>query len=179
MKNLTLHVILAAIALVLPSCSNSGGEPSTVTSLDKARYAGEWHEIARLPNSFEKGLVAAKATYGLNRDGSISVHNEGLKSDGARTSIKGTAKPADSTSPGKLLVRFNKFPANLFTGDYWILDVNPEYTRALIGSPNYKYLWILDKNPLDKRDYQPQINKARKLGYDTSKLEFNPKRILD
>jgi len=53
------------------------------------KYAGEWHEVARLPNFFERNLVAAKATYELQKDGKISVHNEGVKQGGERTSICG------------------------------------------------------------------------------------------
>ncbi|QTN30849.1 lipocalin family protein [Akkermansiaceae bacterium] len=176
----TAAAVLASLVFQLASCSGTGSRPpATVSSLDKARYAGEWHEIARLPNFFEKGLVAAKASYGVNDDGSISVHNQGLRSDGKLTSIKGTARPADPSAPGKLLVRFDAFPANLFEGDYWILDINPGYTRALVGSPDYRFLWILDRNPMDKGDYQPQIRKAEQLGYNTGELIFNPKRIPD
>lgn len=170
---------LLLLALIFPSCTPKPLDPPTVTTLEKSRYAGQWHEIARLPNPFEKGLIAAKATYGLNPDGTFSVLNEGLKKDGTRTSITGTATPADPAQPGKLLVRFHPFPANLFAGDYWILHVNPTYTRALVGSPNRKYLWILDKNPHDKTPYTPQISKATSLGYQAEKLIFNPQRIID
>lgn len=171
--SLTLLLVLFYV-----SCSSSTPTPPTVTKLDKSRYAGEWHEIARLPNQFEKDLVAAKATYGVNPDGTISVRNDGLKSDGETTSIEGTAKPAEAGDPGKLLVRFDRFPANLFAGDYWILDVNENYTRALVGSPDKKFLWLLSKNPADKREnFTTQISKASTLGYDTEKLYFNPKRI--
>jgi len=31
-----------------------GSDPQTVPSVDLARYAGRWYEIARLPNSFQK-----------------------------------------------------------------------------------------------------------------------------
>jgi apolipoprotein D and lipocalin family protein len=179
MKAISQLILVAVPAFLLVSCASTTKPPATVATLDKSQYIGEWHEIARLPNFFERGLVAARANYGLNDDGSISVHNEGLKSDGSRTSIKGTAKPTDPPSPGRLLVRFDRFPANLFTGDYWVLHVNSDYTRALVGSPDRKFLWILDKQPFDKSDYQPQIRKAKTLGYDVEKLYFNPQRITD
>ncbi len=79
------------------------------------------HEIGRLPNTSKKDSSAAKANYGLNPDGTISVRNDGLKETGETTSMKGTAKPDDSGEPGRLLVRFDRFPANLFAGDYWIM----------------------------------------------------------
>lgn len=178
MRLIVFAIILLILLFLYNSCSPQTDAPPTVSSLNKSRYAGVWHEIARLPNPFEKNLVAAKATYGINSDGTISVRNDGLKDSGETTSIKGTARPAGD--PGKLLVRFDRFPANLFAGDYWILDVNGGYTRALVGSPDRKFLWLLSKNPADGRgDFNSQITKAASLGYDTGKLYFNPERITD
>lgn len=179
MKTSPALLFLLAIVPWIVSCANRNPEPPTVSKLDKSRYAGEWHEIARLPNFFEKDLVAAKATYAVNPDGTLSVHNQGLKKDGTRTSIRGTARIPDPSEPGKLLVRFERFPASLFAGDYWILDVDSDYSRALVGSPDLKYLWILDKDPYDKSSYDPLIGKAASLGYDTDKLLFNPKRVTE
>ncbi len=173
-----IPLLLAALGFI--SCAPRKPGPPTVSSLDTKRYSGEWHEIARLPNTFEQSLVAAKATYGINPDGSISVENEGLKASGEATSITGTAKPVNASDPGKLIVRFDRFPANLFVGDYWILDVDQSYSRALVGSPDKKFLWLLSKNPTDSRKvFTRQISKAKELGYDTGALYFNPKRIVN
>ncbi|MGJ8632493.1 MAG: lipocalin family protein [Luteolibacter sp.] len=173
-------LILTAISLALfhISCSPSQVPPKTVTKLNKSSYAGQWHEIARLPNFFERDLIAAKATYIRTIEGNLSVLNQGLKADGETTSITGTATPAPSGNPGELKVRFDRFPASLFAGDYWILEANDSYTRALVGSPDYKYLWLLSKNPADtKDDFAAQIARAKQQGFETEKLIFNPKRI--
>lgn len=178
MNRIFLSIPSIVTALSVISCAPNEPLPPTVSTLNKKRYAGEWHEIARLPNPFERNLVAAKATYGVNSDGTISVRNEGLKADGETTSIEGTAKPADSSEPGRLLVRFDKFPANLFAGDYWILDVNDRYSRALVGSPDKKFLWLLSKDPEDgSEDFTSQISMAKNLGYETERFYYNPKRI--
>jgi len=47
--------------------------------VDLNRYTGTWYEIARFPNSFERGLKCATATYTLRDDGRISVLNKGHK----------------------------------------------------------------------------------------------------
>jgi len=178
MKLLVITICLLGVGLLLNSCASSSNPPATVKALDKTRYAGEWHEIARLPNPFEKDLVAAKATYAINPDGTLGVLNEGLKDNGETSSIKGTAKPAGNDQPGKFLVRFDEFPANLFAGDYWILDVNSSYTRALVGSPDRKFLWLLSKNPSDQtKDFSTQIAIANAAGFETAALYSNPKRI--
>ncbi|MES2924419.1 MAG: lipocalin family protein [Verrucomicrobiota bacterium] len=173
-------VALAALSACFLSCSGPQANTPTIRKLDAARYSGVWHEIARLPNPFEKGLTAAKAIYQARPDGTLGVRNEGLKEDGTRTSITGTARQPEQDDPGKLRVRFDPFPANLFEGDYWILETNAAYTRAVVGSPDKKFLWLLSKDPADgRKDFQAQIQGARELGYATGELYFNPKRIAD
>ena len=168
---------LLPLCLFLNSCGSKVAQP-TVTQLDTARYAGVWHEIGRLPNRFEKDLVAATATYGVNPDGSLSVKNNGLKADGETTEIEGGATQPDPKQPGKLEVRFDRFPANLFAGDYWILSLSPDYTRALIGSPNQKFLWFLSKREgATKEDFADFLKTAQDLGYQTSEVYWNPKRL--
>ncbi len=180
MKNIPHLIAVAIIGACAFSCAGPRANQSTVPELDAARYSGEWHEIARLPNPFEKNLVAAKAIYTAKRDGTISVRNEGLKSDGTQTSITGTARQPELGEPGKLLVRFDKFPANFFEGDYWILEINSAYTRVIVGSPDKKFLWLLSKIPSDGREEFPaQIQKAQQLGYATNALYFNPKRVVN
>ncbi|MFD2257632.1 lipocalin family protein [Luteolibacter algae] len=172
--------LLAVPPLLLISCASQKNPPATVSSFDKTRYAGEWHEIARLPNRFEKDVVAAKATYGINPDGSVSVLNEGMKSDGTMTKIRGTARPNSSGKAGQLKVRFDEFPANLFAGDYWVLKVNDSYTRALVASPDKKFLWLLSKDPDDKApDFTSYIAHAEAQGFNTGGLFFNPHRITE
>ena len=180
MKSLQNSVIPTALGVCLLSCAGPGANQPTVRKLDAARYSGEWHEIARLPNSFEKGLVAARATYKAKPDGTLSLRNEGLKDNGTRTLINGTARQPDPGDPGKLLVRFDQFPANLFEGDYWILETNPSHTQAVVGSPGKNFLWLLSKDPADGREeFSAQIQRTEKLGYATGELYFNPKRITD
>jgi len=94
---------LTAFSVFLVSCSQSPPPLETVQDLDLNRYDGEWHEIARLPNRFEQGLVAAKATYGVGLNGPLSIRNEGLKANGQMSTITGSA---NVVGKGKLKVRF-------------------------------------------------------------------------
>ncbi len=175
MKFAYLFAAIALIAPLLSSCRTTT-PPPVVSSFEPRRFAGEWHEIARLPNRFERDLVAAKAIYTARPNNSLHVRNEGLKENGERTSIEGTATLTGQI--GKLEVKFNPFPANLFAGDYWILRVNNSYTRAVVGSPDKDYLWFLSKNPTDqKADIQADVNFAKSLGFNVAELYYNPSRI--
>jgi hypothetical protein len=52
-------------------------------------------------------------------------------------------KVVDTTTNAKLKVTFF-WP---FYGDYWIIGLDPEYRRAVVGEPSRKYLWILSRTP--------------------------------
>lgn len=168
-------IALASIAALLASCSQSHPPLQTVEDLDLNRYDGEWHEVARLPNRFEKDLVAAKATYGIGLAGPLSVRNEGLKANGETSSITGSA---NVVGKGKLEVRFDPFPANLFAGDYWVLWINKSYTKAIVGSPDRKFLWLLSKDPgILTEDFTEPLQLMKAQGFEIEKLFENPKRL--
>lgn len=146
-----------------------------IKDLDRERYLGTWYEIARFPHSFEKGLVGVTATYSMRSDGKIKVENAGFMNslDGERKVALGKAKIAGKPTDGHLKVSFFLF----FYADYFIMDLDPEYRWALIGSKSDKYLWILSRTPqLDDQTYNMILNKARGLGYDLKLLYKVPQK---
>lgn len=155
--------------ICLTFCKSEHKELPTVTELDLTKYAGTWYEIARLPNSFEKGLECVTATYTILPNGKVEVLNKGYTN--ADTSkmknIKGVAWVPDNNHPGRLKVRFF-WP---FSGRYWVIALDKEYNYALVGDPSRKYLWILAKSStLDNQAYTTLANIAKENGFDVSKL---------
>ncbi len=163
---MTAFLTLMALFLILrPAVS----QRVFVANFDLSRYLGTWYEIARFPHSFEKGLVGVTATYSLRNDGKIRVENAGFRGslDGPLSVATGKAKPAGSSGSGHLKVSFYLF----FYADYFIMDIDPGYQWALIGSRSDKYLWILSRTPImDEGTYLRVLDKARSLGYDLSRL---------
>lgn len=148
-----------------------------ITDLDLNRYLGVWYETARFPHSFERGLVGVTATYSLRPDGRIKVENAGFreKLDGERSIALGKAKLAGKPTDGHLKVSFFLF----FYADYFIMDLDPDYQWALIGSKSDKYLWILSRTPqMDDVTYKKILDKARGLGYDLEQLYKVPQKPL-
>ncbi len=140
-----------------------------VPSVDFNRYAGRWYELARLPNWFQKNCASdTTATYTLNAAGRITVLNECRAADGSLKSAKGTARVASKTGPNtKLKVTFF-WP---FSGDYWILDLDPDYRWAVIGEPKRKYFWILARDRQIPESLFVQIAaRATAQGYDLANL---------
>ncbi len=137
-----------------------------VAQVDLQRYLGKWFEIAHLPFRFENDCTDITATYSLSKDGNISVLNECLK-DGKLKQAKGKAKVVDKSTGAKLKVTFF-WP---FSADYWIIDLGKTYDYAVVGTPNRKYLWILNRTPqMDDALFAQLVESAKSKGFDVNKL---------
>jgi apolipoprotein D and lipocalin family protein len=148
-----------------------------IKNFDLNRYLGKWYEIARFPHSFEKGLVGCTANYTLLPDGKVKVENAGYRNtlDGEHSVALGKAKFAGDRTEGHLKVSFFLF----FYADYFVMDLDPGYQWALIGSKADKYLWILARSPqIDDVTYNKILDKARSLGYDLTPLYKVPQKPL-
>jgi apolipoprotein D and lipocalin family protein len=156
-------MVLAGMAAV-----DRKGELEVVGAVDLSRYAGRWYEIARLPNRFEKKCAdSVTAIYTLRSDGKVDVVNRCRKANGEYTTARGKAKIVDKKTNAKLKVTFF-WP---FYGDYWILDLGPNYEYAVVGAPNRDYLWILSRTPqLDEELYQRLLREMATRGFATDQI---------
>ena len=151
-------------------CSASHPELPVVKSVDLQKYTGTWYEIMRLPNSFEKGLMCTTANYSIKENGDIKVVNSGHKIEepSAIKTSSGTAWAPNPEEPTKLKVRFF-WP---FSGNYWIIALDPDYKYVMIGEPSRKYLWILCREKsLAEETITTLLAQAKSQGFDTSALE--------
>lgn len=163
------RLIILCIMFSLFKTASAQQPVTVVNEVDLNRYMGTWYEIARLPNSFERGLKCTTATYALQEDGRVTVINRGVKVDDPTKldEAKGVAWVPDPAQPGKLKVRFF-WP---FSGDYWIIDLDPEYQFVLVGSPNHKYLWVLARTRfISDEVYLGLLQKAKENGFELANL---------
>jgi apolipoprotein D and lipocalin family protein len=138
-------------------------------AVDLDRYAGKWYEIARLPNRFQRHCASdTTADYTLRADGRITVVNACRTAEGRIKSATGTARVVSAGQPNtKLKVTFF-WP---FSGNYWIIDLDPDYRWAVVGEPGRKYLWVLSREPrLEETLYQQVLERAKQQGYDLAPL---------
>ena len=163
-------------AIVLVSAAQAKQQLRVVPELDLARYAGQWYEIARFPNRFQKRCAGeVTAQYTLQPSGKISVLNRCRLENGGQIQAEGVARVAGKGQPNSILkVRFA--PAFLsfipqVWGAYQIIALSPDYTYALVGDPSREYLWILSRSPrMDDATYNRLVEEARAQGFDVSRL---------
>lgn len=154
---------------------------TTVSSVDIIRYAGKWYEIAKYPNRFQKKCVAnTTAVYNLIGGGNIEVINSCQTQEGKVDEATGRGKIADKNTNAKLKVRFAPSYISFLPfvwGDYWIIDLEPNYQYAVVGTPKRDYLWILSRTPeLDENTYQGILNRIKEQGFDPNKLVKTPQK---
>ena len=141
-------------------------ELATVASVDIERYMGTWYEDA----------TDVTATYSLKDDGKVEVRNR-MRRRGEIEEAIGEATALDD-SASRLEVSF--LPEGLrwipFTkGDYWIIGLEPDYSVALVGGPDRKYLWLLARTPRIEPDTRARyLALARAQGFDLSPLIETP-----
>ena len=144
---------------------------TTVASVDLARYAGRWYELASLPNRFQAQCVAdTQAQYRAVGD-DISVTNRCRRADGSVDAVTGVAKVVAGSANAKLRVSFFR----PFYGDYWVLALGPDYRWALVGEPGRQYGWVLSRTPqMVPADLEAALARAETLGYTRAAFKATP-----
>lgn len=168
---------LSALLLVLAAASHAGEPLATVGDVDLARYAGRWYEVAKYPNRFQSQCVAdTTATYRLLDDGAVGVVNRCRTANGV-DEASGVARRLEGRTD-RLEVSF--LPAALRWlpigwGDYWIIELAPDYRYAVVGEPSRKYLWILARSrSLSAEDRRVIEARLPAHGYDPARLVESP-----
>lgn len=169
-----LPLLLFAVASAASATSMARTPVASVPQLDLQRYAGEWHEIARLPMRHEKDCIGdITATYTLRSDGSIGVRNACRVAGGEIKVSDGQARPV-AGHPGRLQVRFAPSWLSwlpMVWADYWVLAIADDYSWALIGEPDRQYLWVLARDPVMSRSLLDSITaRANAMGYPLDEL---------
>jgi apolipoprotein D and lipocalin family protein len=62
----------------------------------------------------------------------------------------------------------------LLWGDYWIIELDPQYQWVVVSEPKREYLWILSRTPqLPDATLQQLRGQLASAGFDLSRLELS------
>jgi len=148
-----------------------------VESVDAQRYMGLWYAIASIPTSFERQCIqGTTAEYRLLENGRIQVTNTCYDAEGSVDVARGQAWIPDPSESSKLKVSFVRFLWIWWFGaPYWIIDLAPDYSYAVVGHPSREYGWILSRTPTLPEDVLDGIvTRLESQGYD-----FGDFRMID
>lgn len=161
-----------------PSSEISPAPLEAIASLDVPRYMGTWYEVAKYPNWFQKRCIAnTSATYAVQPNGMLQVLNRCQKEDGTMSEALGAAKQVGDANSPKLEVRFA--PAWLsflpfVWGNYWVIDLDPQYQLAAVSEPSRKYLWILSRSKtVEPKAYEALLQRLKQKGFNLDAIEIS------
>ena len=117
---------------------------TTVESVDLVRYLGTWYELGSVKQFFSVGLVNTTAEYSLLPSGNVKVVNTGryFSAAGPQSQVVGSAVPVDSSN-ARLNVSFSGSNSATPPGNYWIVDLDPDYQWAIVSDATGKSGFIL------------------------------------
>ena len=167
-RKITILTILIGIGIIVSGAYKMNSKTENTDTFNLEKYMGTWYEIARFDHRFERNLQNVTATYKLMPNGKVQVINKGNDQ-----TVNGPQKTAIGKAKVKNLekrhLRVSFFW--IFYSDYKILELDPDYKYALIGSKSPNYFWILSRTPQLSDSIRTQlIQNAELLGYDTQKL---------
>lgn len=147
----------------------------TQRDFDLERYAGTWHEVAKMRNPWEKDCSYAIAEYSLY-DGKMLIKNSCLdKSNKIIRSSNGVARIPDMNDKSKLLVKFDPLDpmASPFEGQYWVFYT--DYTKySFVGDEKRQFFWVLSRNQsIPKKDIMFILGKIKEFGYNPDLVYVN------
>jgi apolipoprotein D and lipocalin family protein len=186
---MTMHLLSLAVifltGLAATMIGTDGPQPlHVVPSVDYARYAGQWYEIARLPNVWQQACARDVTLRYIPRpNGTMALVTLCREASGRWCEARGAARRANDEGPNSSLqVRFTvSFLAFLpfAWSDYQIIAVADDYRYALVGTPDRQSLWVLSRTPqLDEATYQHLMTQAHEQGFAVSQMQRTPQSAL-
>jgi apolipoprotein D and lipocalin family protein len=149
---------------------------TTAAHVDLERFAGTWHEIARLPERREKGCGSGITTTFAMTDDGLRIVNRCTREDGSTRRSFGHAEIVPGAGNAKLKVSYLPKLLDVLPfvwSDLYIIDVADDYGSAIIGTPNRQHLWLLARDAtVDAGVRAAFITKAQAQGFDTSQLIY-------
>ena len=172
-RPLRLLILPVALLLLATACQPPKG---TVASVDVERYQGTWYEIASIKQFFSVGLVNTKAEYTVLDDGSIKVVNSGnyVTNGGPLSRIEGRAVAIDPSN-ARLNVSFAGSPSTEGDGNYWIVDLDPDYQWAIVSDSKGMTGFILTRQPKVGADLRAKLMaRAKAQGLAVDRFTVTP-----
>ena len=145
-----LTALITAMALALSACqtapetSRVPTEPA-VAPVDLERFMGTWYVVANVPYFFENGKVATRDVYRLRPDGRIDNDFVFKKAfDEPDRTWNGVSTIVEGSGGREWTVQFI-WP---FSTRMQVLEVAPDYSTALLATPDRKLAWVFSREAL-------------------------------
>ena len=130
--------------------SLGGPELTQVGTVDLQRYAGEWFQVAAIPQPYTLQCTNdTKADYAVTGPGTVSVRNSCGSAISSDSVIEGEATVRDTATNASLRVDFPMVPFQDENGpvNYRITYLAGDYSLAIVGDPTRSSGFVLSREP--------------------------------
>lgn len=108
----------------------------------------------------------------------MQVLNRCVTANGQTTEALGAARQVGPTDSPQLKVRFASAWLSFLPmvwGDYWVIDLDPQYQLVAVSEPERAYLWVLSRTPkVDGNAYHALLARLAQRGFDLQRIELSP-----
>lgn len=175
MNRILLSALTIGIGLVLSACASTPPTIPPVANVDLQRFMGDWYVIAHIPSLPEREAFNAIESYRLDDEGRIRTTFQFRK--GSFDAPLKTMEPVGRVVPGTNNAVWDMQFVWPIQAEFVIVDLSADYSQTVIGRSKRDYLWIMARTPsIAEADYTALVEKAKALGYDTSKLRKVPQQ---
>ncbi|HET7268274.1 MAG TPA: lipocalin family protein [Oleiagrimonas sp.] len=168
-------LVMCVLVSMLAGCGPTRPSIPPVSHVDLSRYMGRWYVIASIPTDVARHARNEVETYYLNPDGTICTWFR--------------LRPGSFDAPVKLIhstasVKSGTGNAQWSVHMYWVLRLQylvgwlkPDYSQVMVVRDARDHLWYMARTPeVPASDYRAMLDRARAMGYDTSKIIKVPQR---
>lgn len=141
---------------------------SPISNLDIKKFGGKWYSLYSTPTKYDKGSRNTITTYSLTDDGYYNVKTEYKKGTSEEVKVYNSKLFINSNpKKGALKAQFI-WPLK---AEYWVIEVGNDYEYAVVGHPEYDYLFILSRTKkIDKELYNEIVARCKAKGYPVQNL---------
>lgn len=165
---LSAAAALAAFAAASPALA---GPPAPGPRIEVTQMMGRWYEVARVPNSIQKGCQAGASDWTRVGDGFAVVQSchKGTP-EGPLAQWKARARSLD---PATNSVFKMSFFGGLVSKEYRVLDHSSDQGWLILSTDDHQYMWLMSQKPTLPAAVRAQaLAKVKALGFDLGRLEF-------
>lgn len=188
-RKLTAGLFAAVAATAVATATPAGAQPpgsadlwqplAPVPSLDVARYAGTWYQLAAVPQPFNLDCARdTRAMYGVVDASNVSVNNTCTTWSGGAHGIVGNARVNDPVTNAQLHVSFPSVPfQNSPDGptNYVVAYLADDYSLAFVGDPARVSGFVLSRTPAASAEGWRQIRGiVESRGYNSCLVLTSP-----
>ncbi len=150
-----------------------------VEQLNLSRYAGQWYEVASVPNIFQRKCVRNAITQYTHKGPALyEDHFQCDQGDGSLYVLDGRFKSVDRTTNATLSATFFKFLGHYrfwFGKNYVVTEIGPDYRYAVVMHPNKHWGWVLSRTPaLTNTDWSSVIQSIQAQYVNPCKFMTTP-----